>query len=33
MTLTSILFLCFGALVLWGGLAATLIVGLKDRSK
>lgn len=33
MTLTSILFLLFGAVVLWGGLATTLVIALKNKSK
>jgi hypothetical protein len=34
MTLTSVLFLFFGALVLWGGLALTLSISLRaDKDK
>ncbi len=34
MTLTSILFLAFGALVLWGGLVLTLTISLRaDKMK
>lgn len=33
MTATSVIFLLFGASVLWGGLAMTLKIALKDRKK
>lgn len=33
MTGTSIAFFLFGATILWGGLAVTLIIALKDSKK
>jgi uncharacterized Rmd1/YagE family protein len=32
MTTTAIVFFSFGAIVLWGGLAVTLTIGLKNKS-
>jgi len=33
MTATSIAFFLFGAIVLWGGLAVTLTIGIKGGNK